>query len=218
MTDQHSIEAFSENLRQDVLGLAEFEQEGMMLADAFTQIAFDMLSEAGEFEDPLVCYHRTRGMEVSGYQVDEDEGRLDIFPQYPHQRRPRGDGLQAAGDVAFRRLHSFLEWCLSGRFADIEESSPVFDMATHIHGFRNSLAQIRLCVITDGRTTVDTLPQGPARRRAHHLLTLGCREAPPAQHVGPGRGSRSPSTFGPVSEHRCRVFRPIPPGRGTARF
>ena len=64
MTDQHSIEAFSENLRQDVLGLAEFEEEGMMLADAFTQTAFDMLSEAGEFEDPLVCYHRSRGMEV----------------------------------------------------------------------------------------------------------------------------------------------------------
>ena len=159
MTDQHSIEAFSENLRQDVLGLAEFEEEGMMLADAFTQIAFDMLSEAGEFEDPLVCYHRSRGMEVSGYHVDEDEGRLDIFLSIHTNAVPAETVSRQQVDVAFRRLRSFLEWCLSGRFADLEESSPVFDMATHIHGFRNSLAQIRLCVITDGRTTVDTLPQ-----------------------------------------------------------
>ena len=50
-----------------------------MLADSFTQTVFDMLSEAGEFEDPLVCYHRARGLEVSGYGVDEDEGRLDLF-------------------------------------------------------------------------------------------------------------------------------------------
>ena len=79
MTTQNMLEAFAENLRQDVLALAESEDEGLMLADSFTQCIFEMLSEAGEFEDPLVCYHRARGMEVSGYGVDEEEGRVDLF-------------------------------------------------------------------------------------------------------------------------------------------
>lgn len=65
MTTQHSIEEFSENIRQEVLALAEADEQDMMLSDSFTQTMFDMLSEAGEFDDPQVCYHRARGMEVS---------------------------------------------------------------------------------------------------------------------------------------------------------
>ena len=89
MTGQNSIEAFAENLRQDVLALAEADEGDAMLADSFTQSAFDMLSEAGEFEDPLVCYHRARGMEVSGYGIDEDEGRVDVFSAFTRMRSHR---------------------------------------------------------------------------------------------------------------------------------
>ena len=184
MTDQHSIEEFSENLRQEVLALAESEVDGMMLADAFTQTAFDMLSEAGEFEDPLVCYHQSRGMEVSGYQVDEEEGRVDVFLSIHTNAVPAETVTRQQVEVAFRRLHTFLEWCLNGGFIDLEESSPVFDMATHIYGHRTNLTQIRLCVLTDGRTTVETLPQDelgdvPVSRllwdivRLHRLSTSG---------------------------------------------
>ena len=159
MTSQNTIESFAENLRQDVLSLAESDDGDLMLADSFTQTAFDMLSEAGEFEDPLVCYHRARGIEVSGYGVDEDEGRVDLFLSIHTNMAPPTTVTRQQVEVAFRRLRSFLEWCLSGRYVELEESSPVFDMAAHIYGFRKNLAQIRLCVITDGRTTVETLPQ-----------------------------------------------------------
>ena len=52
-----------------------------------------------------------------------------------------------------------MEWCLRGRHVELEESSPVFDMAAHIHAFRDSLTKVRLCVITDGRTTIESVPQ-----------------------------------------------------------
>ena len=157
MTGQNSIETFAENLRQDVLALAESGEQDLMLADSFTQMVFDMLADAGEFDDPLVCYHRARGVEVSGYGVDEDEGRLDLFLSMHTNATPPTTVNRQRVDVAFRRLRSFLEWCLSGRYVELEESSPVFDMAAHIHGFAENLAQIRLHVITDGRTTVETL-------------------------------------------------------------
>ena len=159
MTLQHSIEEFSENIRQDVLALAESEEQEMMLSDAFTQTIFDMLSEAGEFDDPLVCYHRTRGIEVSGYLVDEDEARVDLFLSIHTNASPPETVTRQRIEIAFRRLRSFLEWCLSGRHVELEESSPVFDMASHIHASRGDLTKARLCVITDGRTTVESVPQ-----------------------------------------------------------
>ena len=158
MTLQHSIAEFSENIRQDVLALAESDEQDMMLSDSFTQTVFDMLSEAGEFDDPLVCYHRARGMEVSGYMVDEDEGRVDLFLSIHTNSIPPETVTRQRVEVAFRRLNSFLEWCLSGRHVELEESSPVFDMAAHIHAFRGGLAKVRLCVITDGRTTIESVP------------------------------------------------------------
>ena len=53
------------------------EQIGEM--EAYCESKGLTITEAGEFEDPLVCYHRARGMEVSGYGVDEEEGRVDLF-------------------------------------------------------------------------------------------------------------------------------------------
>ncbi len=159
MTTQHSIEEFSENVRQDVLALAGSDEQDMMLSDSFTQTMFDMLSEAGEFDDPLVCYHRARGVEVSGYMVDEDEARLDLFLSIHTNSNPPETVTKQRVEVAFRRLRSFLEWCLGGGHVELEESSPVFDMAAHIHAFSGSLAKVRLCVITDGRTTIESVPE-----------------------------------------------------------
>ena len=159
MTSQNPLNRFAEELREDVLAFAETRDQELMLADSFTQVAFDMLSEAGEFEDPLTCYHRARGIEISGYGVDEDEGRLDLFLTIHTNAAPPTTVTRQQVDVAFRRMRGFLDWCLSGRFLDLEESSPAFDMAAHIHSVRRELTQVRLCVITDGRTTVETLPQ-----------------------------------------------------------
>lgn len=159
MTSQTPLNRFAEDLREDVLAFAETRDQELMLADSFTEVAFDMLSEAGGFEDPLTCYHRARGIEVSGYGVDEDEGRLDLFLTIHTNAAPPITVTRQQVDVAFRRMRGFLDWCLSGRFLDLEESSPAFDMAAHIHSVRRELTQVRLCVITDGRTTVETLPQ-----------------------------------------------------------
>ena len=161
MTLQQPLEDFSENLRQDVIALAETEEHGMMLADSFTQTAFDMLSEAGECDDPLVCYHKARGVEVSGYGIDEEEGRLDLFLSIHTNQTPPVTVPQRDVNVAFRRLRSFVEWCLRGRYVELEESSPVFDMAAYIHSFKGNLAKVRLCVLTDGRSTFQNVPQDP---------------------------------------------------------
>ena len=223
MTEQNSIVEFSENLRQDVLALAETEDEGMMLADAFSHMAFDMLSEAGEFDDPLVCYHRSRGMEVSGYLLEEDEGRLDVFLSIHTNAVPPETVTRQRVDVAFRRLSAFTEWCVSGGFVELEESSPVFDMASHIHSFRDGLTHIGLHVITDGRTTVETLPQDdlgsvPTSRslwdivRLHRLSTSGRSREAISIDLSERCGGPLPCIQADTTQEGYRAFLTLIPG------
>ena len=159
MTTLHTVEGFAESVREDVLAMAEADGQDTMLSSLFTQGAFDLLSEAGYVEDPQVCYHRARGMEVSGYSVDEEEGRMDLFLCIHTNTTPPHTVTRQEVEVAFRRLRSFLEWSLAGRYVELEEAASAFDMAAHIHASKGGLSKVRLCVITDGRTTVDRIPR-----------------------------------------------------------
>ena len=223
MTTQNPLHRFAEDLREDVLAFAEAREDELMLADSFTQVAFDILSEAGEFDDPITCYHRARGIEVSGYGVDEDEGRLDIFLAIHTSTSPPTTVTKQQVDVAFRRLRGFLDWCLGGRFLDLEESSPVFDMASHIYSVRRDLAQVRLCVITDGRTTVETLPQDGLGDlavtsslwdivRLHRLSTSGREREAITVDFGQRYGSPLPCLEADGTQEGYRAFLLLVPG------
>ncbi len=224
MTAQHSPESFSEDLKQEVLALAEAEEEGMMLADAFTQTTFDMLAEAGEFDDPMVCYYRARGMEVSGYYIDEDEGRLDAFLSIHTNTVPAETVTRQRVETAFKRLHTFTAWCLNGGFKDLEEASPVFDMASHIHSRRSTLSQVRLSVITDGRTTVETLQQDaigdlPVNRslwdivRLHRVSASGQQREAIAIDLEAEYGGALPCLQAESTQEGYRAFLTLTPGR-----
>ena len=170
-----------------------------------------------------MCYHQSRGMEVSGYLLDEEEGRLDVFLSIHTNTAPPETVPRQRVDVAFRRLHTFVEWCLNGGFTDLEESSPVFDMATHIYGHRGSLSQIRFCVITDGRTTVETLPQDvlggvPVSRslwdivRLHRLITSGQQRETISIDLRESYGGPLPCLQADSTEEGYRAFLTLIPG------
>lgn len=159
MTSPATLSLFAETLSQEVKLSAETDSESSMLHEAFTQTAFNILADGEIFEDPVVCYHRSRGMEVSGYEIDDEEGRLNLFVSIhndsgsvpvtvPRQRIEQG----------FRRLQNYFDWCSKGGFRDIEIGSPGFDMARGIYDIKDNLSLVRLCVITDGKTTLESLP------------------------------------------------------------
>ena len=224
MTIQHSIEDFAENLREDVQAFAESNEQEMMLPDTFTQMVFDLLSESGEFDDPMVCYHRSRGMEVSGYAVDEDEARVDLFVSIHTKSVPPVTVTKDQVETAFRRLRSFLEWSLSGRHVELEESSPVFDMAAHIHASRRSLARARLCVITDGKTTVERVPPDESIGgiaitnslwdivRLHRLSTSGVQREAIAVDLRERFGGPLPCLQAHTTDEGYRAFLMLIPG------
>ena len=159
-TDDLELTRFAENLQQQVIIDAEGNQSeedgGSFREEAFTHLMIEYLTEAGELEDGHVCYHSARGIKVNGYNLQKEEGRLDLFisiyTQIPSPTTVRKDAVENA----FKQLRNFLSKVYKGDHQSIEEASPVFDMAQLIHSQRSQLSHVRLFLFTDGLTTLQT--------------------------------------------------------------
>src|SRR5437870_11674314 len=101
------LDIFAENLKQEALLEADLEGEEALVPETFTRLVLEQLEEAGEIEEGIVCYHRDRGIEVSGYGVDEDAETLDLFATIYRGETPPGVVGKQDIETAFRRLQTF---------------------------------------------------------------------------------------------------------------
>jgi hypothetical protein len=188
-TPDLELDAFANNLRQEVLLDADLEGDEALLPEAFTRLMLEHLEEAGEIEEGHTCYHRDRGIEVSGYGVDEDAEVLDLFATiYRGETPPATVGKQDI-ETAFRRLHAFWARASDSYHHALEDSSEVFDMALRIHDVRPRVAKVRLFLLTDGISRsefrmgeeIDGVEVSYLIwdiRRLHRLVTSGQRREP----------------------------------------
>ena len=70
---------FTANFQQDVIARSQSHAGGDLVHNTFTQVMIEYLVDAQELEGGVDCYHKARGMEVSGYNVNEEEESLDLF-------------------------------------------------------------------------------------------------------------------------------------------
>jgi hypothetical protein len=185
MADRDLVE-FAETFRQDLISLAEAEGEEALMPEVFTSTLLDTLVEVGEIEDAEVCYHRDRGVEVSGYGIEDDE-ILNLFGTLYRGDVPPASTTQTEIETTLRRMRGFWERCRSGPYqAKLEDSGPAFDMALRVHHAADNIRRLRLIVLTDGASRVEHLP--PERvngleivpsvwdiQRLHRLSSAGMR-------------------------------------------
>src|SRR5579863_8433346 len=157
MENDRELNEFATQLQQEIISIADTEGIESLRADVFTQHMIDELIEAGELEDGITCYHAARGLEVSGYNLDDD-GTLNLFTTIYNQHVPPETVGKGDVEAGFRRLNRFLQRILEKYYLVLEEASPVFDMAEHIFECRQNIIRVRLYLFTDGLTTVDTIP------------------------------------------------------------
>lgn len=151
------LQQFAKDLQQEVLSEAHLEGAEMLKSEAFTLRMVQELTEAGELDDANLAYYRARGVEVSGYAISEDGRRLDLLTTIHTQQVPPPTVTKDRVDTAVKRLLTFLERARRDLVHTVEESTPAFDMAVaikHLH----PLEKVRLFVVTDGRSTVKSLP------------------------------------------------------------
>jgi hypothetical protein len=157
MSEAEELQAFAENVQQEVIARADAAEDGAMRAEAFAEIAFEYLHEAGEIEDGIACAFEGRGMRCSGYFVSEDNDRLDLFLVLPRLDAAASTVPKADVDQGFKRLRAFLDRSIEGLHQARESALAGYDMARSIWEAREELCSIRLFVITDGLATIDRI-------------------------------------------------------------
>lgn len=155
-SDDAVLLQFAEDFRQEVINACETgdEESGSFREDEFTRLMIEYLTDAGELEDGYVCYHTAHGIKVNGYNIQEDEGRLDLFVSVYTQEVPPSTVRKDDVETAFRRLMGFFNKTLKGYHQSIEEASSAFDLAQLIYCVKAQLNRVRLFLFTDGFTTV----------------------------------------------------------------
>ena len=187
MTAPAELDDFARETVQDALLTAEANDSTVV--EAYTQRMIEHLTEAGETDDALVCYHRARGIEVSGYGVDPDSDTVDVFVSQFRQDTPRYNLTRTDLEASARRLAWFVRRCRDGYSHQIEDASPAFDMVQDLEGALKTARRVRLFILTNGLSKLRTLDAdvGPDLdaevkvwdlERLHRLLRSGTLHEP----------------------------------------
>ncbi|MDU8643717.1 AIPR family protein [Pseudomonas syringae group sp. 26L6] len=155
MSEKEGLNSFCEDLIQDILAGTSDSEYGGFKIDKFTRTVADYLIEAGEVEDVNICFYKSRGMQLNGYNVNQDEDGLDIFVALFNQQTPPVTVTKAQCEAAFRQAETCLRKGLTGFHSTLEESSESYDAFQRIHELRDSLASCRIFLLTDGVVNQD---------------------------------------------------------------
>lgn len=155
MNEKDGLNSFCEDLLQEVLAGAGDAEDGGFKVDQFTRMVADYLIEAGEVEDVNVCFYKSRGMQLNGYNVNQDEDCLDIFVSVFNQQTPPVTVTKAQCEAAFRQAETCLRKGLTGFHSTLEESSESYDAFQRIYELKDSLVSCRIFLLTDGIVNQD---------------------------------------------------------------
>lgn len=173
MENDHELNEYAIQLQQEIISDADIEDFERLRAEVFTQHMIEVLIEARELEDGTPCYHKARGIEISGYNLDSD-GTLNLFTTNYTQTHPPKTIEKSDVETRFKRLSTFLQKVFEQYYTMLEEASPAFDMAEHIFECRQDIIRVRFYLFTDGLTTVDAIPDAKLNgmQISHHVWDL----------------------------------------------
>ena len=147
----------------DALGVFHFEllqevhvsadAEGEFLEDSFFDYFCGQLIEAGEIDTAdRVHYRAPRGMRIDGYAGDpqDSDGILTLLIVDFDQSEGLNTLTATEMNAIFKRASNFLSRSLVPNFSrSLEETSPVFGLANLIETRWNTVAKIRLLLISN---------------------------------------------------------------------
>jgi hypothetical protein len=157
MSLDEDLAAFSLEVQQGILASADASEDGALLHDEYTRWMVGVLADVGEIDDADVCFYQVRGLEASGYSVDEELGVLNLMVTRYTGSTPPATVTRSEVTTALGRLREFYRRSRAGLHRTMEEASPAFDMVQSIHAFGPDVRSLRLFFLTDGLTTVEEL-------------------------------------------------------------
>lgn len=151
-----NLNQYAEQFNQEVLAAAEVDSVSRL--DACTELIIERLTTAGEFDDGQISYHRKKGLEVSGWSMEGDTGVLHAFVTDWRDEVPPPSLTRTQCFNLLHRLSTFISRCVDGYARQLEESSPVWELADLIRRQVKSLTEIRLYIFSDATARRVDLP------------------------------------------------------------
>lgn len=150
MNEQELLKKFSDDLLQEVIAASDSEEGGEFRLDQFTQIAAEYLIEAGEIDDISICYYKSRGMQMNGYSISQDEDCIDMFITIFNQQSPPVTVSKTQCEAAFKQADNCIKKGFAGFHTSLEEASEAYDAFERIHELRKQATRCRIFLLTDG--------------------------------------------------------------------
>ena len=152
-----TLEQFAEDLHQEVISKTgdTTEEKGstsLLREEMFTESVLETLDAHNEVDGWDLCSYESKsvGSKLSAWALSGDGATLDLFVALYH-----GSGkVIEVGKPEIRRqfglVFGFLRRAPAGFHSKIEEASDAFEVAHRIHEARESLAAVRLFLLSDG--------------------------------------------------------------------
>lgn len=128
---------------------------GGIREEKFTEIALDLLEEAGETEGARTCREirenriGNRIHKINGYAISEGYETIDLFITVFGGGTELGrlyvDDLRTAISLSTR----FLQSLLSGKITGVEDTAPVSDFLRTIKAYGNQVVRVNIYVLSD---------------------------------------------------------------------
>lgn len=154
------IEDFYKELFQEIKSTQAAEEEGGVQEQIFTQIAIDLLADAGETENARVCFDRKEDKlgrtmhKLNGYALSENYETLDLFVTvFKGVNEPYTLTRQEAESSINQVERFFRNSVYKDYINELEESSEVFDLAhtlAEVNEVREFLSRVNIFVLSNG--------------------------------------------------------------------
>lgn len=229
MSVEVSLQEYAEELQAEIDDQSASPEGSGYWLNTFTRVMIERLEGLGVLDGGVDCYHKSRGIEVHGYHLNEDDRRLDLFTCITMNGAPPPVLTKDQIETAFKRLASFLHKCFDGTVhTSVEQSSELVPVARRIHQLQNTIEKIRLFLFTNGqmRTRYTPTVANPGSRlkhiefvcdiwdivRLHKHETSGAQAEPIEIDLQKQFGKTLPCLIAPAAEGDCRVYLTCIPG------
>ncbi len=153
------LEKYYTSLLQEIRTMQTSSEEGETQEQLFTQIAIEMLSEAGETENAAPAYDEKelgtkKQHKINGYAMSDNYEEICLFISiFQNGDTPHRIAKEEI-DRAAKRIANFFRKAFYNEYAnEIDETSPVFQFAhdlAQLPELKESLVRVKAIIITNG--------------------------------------------------------------------
>ena len=182
MENETDFDQFIQDFQRDVIDASQDTESESWVEEKFTEKFLDYLAEISVIEDYNLCRLEGRGFKIDAYnsnirsEINNNckEGIfLDLFVTL-YSDETGSTTPKSEINSGLKKLKTFFNNAFNRKYSTIEESNPAFDVADTIYKYRDSIAAVRLFVITNGLAKLDEIPDEmiDSVRISYHIWDL----------------------------------------------